>query len=944
MLPLLVLGALSIASNVLLSAQLGASREDAALVNLAGRQRMLSQRIAWDAAALSTSAPAGTARLRNDLRSSLNQFVQSHERLKDPASGLYRSRDAREVDRLYAGELNTQVEAFVAAAQRVLSAPPATLRGGADLTLLQTQARGGLLVSLEKAVKRAERRSEGYMARLNTLAWLRVAVVLGLLALVGGVIVRPLERRNRSLLSGLARERDFARTIVQSMGQGLAVTGRDGRVTHINPALARMLGEGAERVLGQGLPDLTGPDAAQEPPVEGRTALRRADGSTLPVQISTAPLGPQAEEGRVTVITDLSAHEQTERELRGREARYAALAANFPNGAVVLFDRDLRYLIAGGEGLADVGLSRETVEGRRPDEIFSPEVHAVVVPDHLAALAGQRSERELTFFGRSYAVQTFPVPDEEGAGGVQFGIVIVRDVTEQVQARQEIEMQSAELAVLAQTADQARRDALTLAELTRRLGQAQTMEDLTAQTFAVLGPALEVGWLALIQLQHARSHLLGLHGPVPGEVRARLTAGDGLRARTLWRAVQQGPQYLEQTDQPLLAAQGVTGVALVPLPRKPQRGDVLLIAAREGLVLSWTARQRILLEAAAEALCAAWERVALLEDLRRAAEYARALVDISQLIETDDAVETVAARAGTIVARASGVDWLALVVAEGDHARVLTSHSGPRVSRAFTARVTEGVVRGEGILWQVLDRHEALYIDDYAAAPGANDSLIQHGVRAAAWVPLSRVGPQSLLLSAMRMERQPWHDHDRALFEAAARSVNVALERQAHLRELETAALTDALTALGNRRAFETELREAVAAARRDGTPLTVVMIDLDGLKHFNDTYGHDRGDTLLRAFAQALRQSFRTADRAYRLGGDEYALLLGSAGTPEDFLRRVQQAVTLTRASGFETAGASAGVASFPVDGASAPALAKRADERLYAAKQARPGRGRPR
>jgi PAS domain-containing protein len=185
-----------------------------------------------------------------------------------------------------------------------------------------------------------------------------------------------------------------------------------------------MLGEGAEKVLGQGLPDLTGraagtPEAAlpgagaaPETPVEGRAALRRTDGSELPVQISTAPLGPHAEEGRVTVITDLSAHEQTERELRGREARYAALAANFPNGAVVLFDRDLRYLIAGGEGLADVGLSRETVEGRRPDEIFPPEVTAVVVPDHRAALDGRRTERELTFFGRSYAVQTFPVPDE----------------------------------------------------------------------------------------------------------------------------------------------------------------------------------------------------------------------------------------------------------------------------------------------------------------------------------------------------------------------------------------------------------------------------------------------------------------------------------------------------------------------------------------------------
>jgi diguanylate cyclase (GGDEF)-like protein len=88
-------------------------------------------------------------------------------------------------------------------------------------------------------------------------------------------------------------------------------------------------------------------------------------------------------------------------------------------------------------------------------------------------------------------------------------------------------------------------------------------------------------------------------------------------------------------------------------------------------------------------------------------------------------------------------------------------------------------------------------------------------------------------------------------------------------------ALIDGLTGLGNHRAFQEALDVAIAAARDDGAALAVVMLDVDDLKKTNDRRGHAAGDEMLRAVAQILRANLRRGDSAFRIGGDEFALLL---------------------------------------------------------------------
>lgn len=117
------------------------------------------------------------------------------------------------------------------------------------------------------------------------------------------------------------------------------------------------------------------------------------------------------------------------------------------------------------------------------------------------------------------------------------------------------------------------------------------------------------------------------------------------------------------------------------------------------------------------------------------------------------------------------------------------------------------------------------------------------------------------------------------------------LARQAAQDQLETLVRTDALTGLANRRALDETLADAWARARREGTPLGLLLADLDHFKNFNDTYGHQAGDVCLTRVAQVLKQSARRqGDLAARYGGEELALVL--PGCDADALRAMGEAV----------------------------------------------------
>jgi diguanylate cyclase (GGDEF)-like protein len=107
-------------------------------------------------------------------------------------------------------------------------------------------------------------------------------------------------------------------------------------------------------------------------------------------------------------------------------------------------------------------------------------------------------------------------------------------------------------------------------------------------------------------------------------------------------------------------------------------------------------------------------------------------------------------------------------------------------------------------------------------------------------------------------------------------------------------ARVDALTGLGNRRAFDEALDVELARSRRSGSALSLIVADLNGFKEINDRHGHQRGDVCLRQAAEALSATVRRPDLCFRWGGDEFAILLAGAdaGTAESLSVRIEKAV----------------------------------------------------
>lgn len=175
--------------------------------------------------------------------------------------------------------------------------------------------------------------------------------------------------------------------------------------------------------------------------------------------------------------------------------------------------------------------------------------------------------------------------------------------------------------------------------------------------------------------------------------------------------------------------------------------------------------------------------------------------------------------------------------------------------------------------------------------------------------------------------------HLLALLDILAQEAALALERETLLRRLAEQVREDPLTRISNRRRWDERLVEEVARAQRDGSSLSLAVIDLDRFKAYNDSRGHQRGDDLLRTAASAWHASLRATDVVARIGGEEFGVLLPCCD--EAGARRVLEQLRRLVPDG-QTC--SVGVAVWA--GEPSDVLVRRADEALYQAK--REGRDR--
>jgi diguanylate cyclase (GGDEF)-like protein len=207
-------------------------------------------------------------------------------------------------------------------------------------------------------------------------------------------------------------------------------------------------------------------------------------------------------------------------------------------------------------------------------------------------------------------------------------------------------------------------------------------------------------------------------------------------------------------------------------------------------------------------------------------------------------------------------------------------------------------------------------------------------------VPLKRKDQVFGVMTLSRVGVRPFREDDFRLISIFSTFAAATMENTRLYDEAAQMAITDYLTGLYNYRYFFKRLEEELSYSRRHGQKLSIVVIDLDRFKQYNDTYGHQEGDHLLARVGDALRASIRLSDVAFRYGGDEFSIIF------PDTERREAQVVIDRLSERFHSmlpqnslvqVRPSFGVATFPTDATDGEAIFRLADQRMYAMKEGR-------
>lgn len=223
------------------------------------------------------------------------------------------------------------------------------------------------------------------------------------------------------------------------------------------------------------------------------------------------------------------------------------------------------------------------------------------------------------------------------------------------------------------------------------------------------------------------------------------------------------------------------------------------------------------------------------------------------------------------------------------------------------------------------------------AAYGRTLAVAGEGLESAQEAPVVRQLVQTLSTATRKVQDENAHLEKR--LQESTREVNLLRE---HLEQVRRDAMTDALTALANRKAFDEQFQRICDDADKSGAPVTLALLDIDHFKHFNDTWGHQTGDQVLRYVASVIGRVGQAPRVGARYGGEEFAMVFPneSAAMVEIVLNSVRDEIgsrELKRRSTNENLGSvtiSAGIAQRR-KGEEPAALMERADEALYASKR---------
>jgi len=370
-----------------------------------------------------------------------------------------------------------------------------------------------------------------------------------------------------------------------------------------------------------------------------------------------------------------------------------------------------------------------------------------------------------------------------------------------------------------------------------------------------------------------------------------------------------------------------------PLMNKGKLVAVLAISERRDERL-YAVEDIDLLESITAQVAASMEKEYSHEQLREQDEEITLINRLTAIITSSMSIQMIFEAFAQELKKVVDIDWASIALIDGDelHFLALSSTIGSawqqneRIPLEGTA--TELVCRERQPVYEAdLKQRHRFWTGEHH---------LQQGIRSVLYLPLSvtdrNIG--SLILASRKPDA--YSSQQIKLLGKVALQIAAPVENAQLYARAEQRSRIDELTGLFNRRHFEERLKEELSRHSRYGDVLSVFMLDLDNFKTYNDVYGHPAGDILLSQIGKILKSSVRSADQAFRYGGDEFVVILPQTATDDAYVvaERVRDQVAGEMEKKSLTVTCSIGLASYPADGVISEDLVTGADTALYYAK----------
>ncbi|HSB69969.1 MAG TPA: diguanylate cyclase, partial [Candidatus Methylomirabilis sp.] len=413
--------------------------------------------------------------------------------------------------------------------------------------------------------------------------------------------------------------------------------------------------------------------------------------------------------------------------------------------------------------------------------------------------------------------------------------------------------------------------------VSRSLGLEEILDGALERTLENL--QLEAGLVHLVESKSGHLVLAAWRGESAGlrAAFARLLPGTGWA----WQAMGQGeslvfPDAVQVDGLGALPSNPPRPVAAIPLRLHDRELGVLSVVGRPGQQLS--AEDVGLLAAIGRQVAIALVNAHLYADSRRRAREFEGLNQIGRAMASTFNLQEILTRISEAVANLFHARAMSLMLLSPD-GRTLSTVAGSNLfDEGAQAGAPQGAKPGDGPSFLAVHEKRPVAITDLAAddvrAPWL-EAARRQGYRSFLAIPLivqeRALGCMNLFLS----EPHEFDDDEIQILSTFASQAAISIENARLFEETRLLALTDELTGLANHRQFYHQLAREVRRAHRYGRPLTLLMLDVDFFKEYNDRHGHLAGDQALRDLAEVLRGNARDVDILARYGGEEFTIIL---------------------------------------------------------------------